>query len=65
MAYGGQEELQDIPKSYGWKSTEQRLHELCKFLASEGLTLRTVGFLGDPAASAPQFAASEAHGTTR
>ena len=58
---GSSEEWQGILKSHGWNGTEERLHELCNFLASEGLTWRTVALLGDPAAWAPQFAKDEVH----
>ena len=57
---GSSEEWQDILKSHGWTGTEERLHELCSFLASEGLTWRTIGLLGGPAEWAPQFTKYEA-----
>lgn len=59
---GSEEEWRDTLKSFVWKSTEDRLRDLCKFLESEGLTWRTVGLLGDPAEWAPQFTAEEVHG---
>ena len=59
---GSEKEWRDILKSLGWESTEERLHDLCKFLESEGLTWRTVGLLGDPSEWAPQFTAEEVRG---
>ena len=59
---GSETEWRDILKSIGWESTEERLHDLCKFLESEGLTWRTVGLLGDPSEWAPQFTAEEMRG---
>ena len=59
---GSETEWRDILKSIGWESTEERLHDLCKFLESEGLTWRTVGLLGDPSEWAPQFTAEEVRG---
>ena len=59
---GSETEWRDILKSLGWRSTEERLRDFCKFLESEGLTWRSVGLVGDPAEWAPQFTAEEVRG---